>query len=180
MKRQIIIFVSLIFLTLAIALPANADTTGPSPTPVDYTLSYPGLLPDSPLYFLKALRDKLVAMFISNPVTASTFDIQESDKRIEAAFFLVTEEKKTLLAATTFSKGENYYSDALSKAMEAKTQGMNIAQVAPQLFLSNQKHLEMLDSIEQCAPADQRVLFVAEREKLLAFSRIVNKLQPSK
>src|ERR1700704_2037322 len=48
------------------------DSVTPAPNntsqTVDYTLPYPGLLPDSPLYFLKTFRDRLISFFISSPI----------------------------------------------------------------------------------------------------------------
>lgn len=176
MKVQIIIFVSIISLLFSPRAAVYAEVIGLSPAPVNYTLPYPGLLPDSPLYFLKVLRDKILAFFISDPVKLSSFDILQSDKHTEASYFLITRENKIQLAESTFSKGENYFSDAISKADEAKSQGMDVADIVPQLVLSNQKHIEILSDIEESIPKGDSKLFVQDRLRLMQFGKEANAL----
>jgi hypothetical protein len=180
MKRYIIIFVTLFCIIYFQNIKIYAQTTGPTPTPVAYALAYPGLLPDSPLYFFKAIRDRIEAFFISSPDALSSFDMQESDKRVESAYLLVSTENKVPLAESTFSKGENYFSDAINKAQQAKTQGMNIKDLSSQLFLSNQKHIEILHNIEQIIPKRDSTSFYQDEIRLLQFQKEVIKLQPIK
>src|SRR3989338_5370865 len=57
-----------------------------SPTPVilsDYTLPYPGLLPDHPLYNLKALRDKILLWFTKDEVKLVELNPLISHKKIK-------------------------------------------------------------------------------------------------
>src|SRR5258708_38682343 len=103
-----ITFVVAVYLTLATAYAQAAVTpTQPiSSTPIDYQLPYPGLLPDSPLYFLKMLRDNLTSFFLSKPLDKANFELLQSYKNIEASYLLVTQEAgKSGVAWQTFSQG---------------------------------------------------------------------------
>jgi len=180
MKSQIIIFVIFFILILSRPVIMHAETTGPTPTPVNYTLPYPGLLPDNPFYFLKALRDRILAFFISSPIDIATFDIQEADKRVLASYMLVTQENKVSLSESTFSKGENYFTDALSKTYQAKGQGINIQAISAKLLLSNQKHIEVLYEILGAIPKKQRYLFSPDLKRLQQFAKEITSLQIEK
>src|SRR5690242_14285884 len=70
--------------------PETRQPLAETPTPVtnDYTMPYPGLLPDSPLYSLKVFRDRVISFFISDPLKRSSFDLLQADKRLEGAYYL--------------------------------------------------------------------------------------------
>src|SRR5581483_4884765 len=88
---------------------------------VVYTMPYPGLLPDSPLYPLKAFRDKVVSVLISDPQKQAEFDLLQADKRLGAGIALLKKNKKDYkLAESTIDKGENYFGLAIDKTKEAK------------------------------------------------------------
>ena len=99
MKTIGTILASLIFFLIIVASPVYAQTesipipTGsitPSPTPVmiDYQLPYPGILPGSPLYSIKMLRDRIMEFFISDHVKKSNFYLLQADKRVASALML--------------------------------------------------------------------------------------------
>jgi len=124
--KQTILFVFFIILLMSIfALPLFADDTitTPTPTQVDYTLVYPGILPDNPLYIFKAIRDGLVRMFISDPKQKATFDLLQADKRLSASIMLQTKKGSEDTIVTTVSKAENYFSFAVGEASVARQQG---------------------------------------------------------
>lgn len=113
--------------------------------PVEYTLSYPGMLPDSPLYILKVIRDKIISLLISDPLKKAEFDLLQADKRLQAGVYLVDKDKsKTSLAISTISKGQNYFEEAISKAQEAKNQGKDANGMLERLITAGKKHQEVL------------------------------------
>ncbi len=129
----------------------------PSPTPVDYTLPYPGILPDNPLYFLKSLRDNIYSLMISDPLKKTEFDLLMANKRLQMGVFLLQESKSNaVLALSTISKGENYMTDALSKVQSAKSQGENTNDVIKSLNLATRKHEEVLHSLDHTIPLSQQ------------------------
>ena len=64
MKRIILLFGFLLFLVMVKGDYVFAQAT---PTPVDYNLPYPGILPDHPLYPLQKIRDWLLVTFTRDP-----------------------------------------------------------------------------------------------------------------
>jgi len=151
-----------------------------SPTPssvtVDYSMPYPGLLPDHPFYFLKAFRDRVLAFLISNPVKKADFDLLQSDKRIAASYLLVSQEKKIDLAQITFSKGENYFDETISQVRIAKQEGNDMRDFAHKLALANKKHEEILQSIKRDAPQQQQQ-FEGDEKRLDQFEKTVKALE---
>lgn len=148
MKQTTILFILIISI---IAVICSKQTFAATPTPtlvpmadVGYTLAYPGLLPDNPLYFLKVLRDRFVGFFISDPLKRSAFDLLQSDKRISAAFYVSQEAKvNEPLVISTISKGENYFSDAIAQLRVASQQGELTGAQVGQLQLAGEKYLAL-------------------------------------
>lgn len=110
---------------MTIASPSPVMTITPTP---DYVMPYPGLLPDSPLYIFKAIRDKVISIMIGDSLKKAQFDLLQSDKRIGASVILFEKGNKEqqILAISTVSKGQNYYEDAIQKLEEAKKQGAGV------------------------------------------------------
>ncbi|MBF8250036.1 MAG: LPXTG-motif cell wall anchor protein, partial [Candidatus Levybacteria bacterium] len=85
-----LIFLSSFSISFAKSDLAAAQTATPSSNQeVNYELPYPGLLPDSPLYFLRVTRDKLVSFLISDPLKKAEFDLLQADKRLNAGIYLL-------------------------------------------------------------------------------------------
>ncbi len=121
-----------------------------SPTPVDYQLPYPGMLPDNPLFFLKVFRDTLTSFVLSKPIDKVNFDLLQSDKNIQASYLLITQQQgKTLLAFQTFSQAQDYFGQAILQVQNAKKQGYSTKDLANKLSDANQKHEQILQVIAQ-------------------------------
>jgi hypothetical protein len=132
---------------------ASAQEDAPNVTSMDdYTLPYPGILPDNPLYILKTVRDRLVGMLISDPVKKSAFDLLQADKRLQSGIYLIDKSKNYLLAETTISKGENYFEDALSRISDAKKQGMDVNTIESNLANAAKKHQQVILGLLKKAP----------------------------
>ncbi len=159
-----------------ILLSPASSSAMPTPTPVDYTMPYPGLLPDHPLYFLKAFRDRVLAFLISNPIKKADFDLLQADKRVEASYLLVTQEKKMDLAQMTFSKGENYFEDSLSQVRIAKKEGIDMRDFVHKLVLANKKHQEILNNITKGSSSQQQK-FADNAKRLKQFEKTVKTLE---
>src|SRR3989344_2047169 len=110
-KFQIILAVLLLIFGMVDV--ARAEETGtPSvqateSSKIDYQLAYPGLLPDHPLYFLKAGRDQIISFFNSKPLKKAKFNLLQANKRVQAIFMLSRKgERKMNLVQLSFSKAE--------------------------------------------------------------------------
>src|SRR5260221_13808872 len=120
-------FFSILLVMFALPLSAQQQLSTPSAgmqeKTSDYTLPYPGILPDNPLYVFKAMRDRMVSWFITDPKNKATFDLLQADKRVAAAFAMSKERPVNgLLVVQTISKGENYFSEAISEMEVARRQ----------------------------------------------------------
>jgi len=125
-------------------------------TKIDYSLPYPGILPDHPLYFMKRFRDAVLEMVIIEPVRKSEFYILQGDKRLQMGIMLV-EQKKFSLAETTISKAEKYMEKAVLGLTTYKTSG---GVIVPYVIEHTQKalakHLEILQELLTQVPEAQK------------------------
>jgi hypothetical protein len=145
----------------------------------DYTLPFPGLLPDNPLYFLKTARDKVIGMLISDPRKKAEFDLLQADKRVEAANLLVQKDsKKYPLAETTLSKAENYIDEAILKIQEAHKIGIDTSDIESKVSKALHKHAMILVELEKSAPKDQKSNFSSLLKRVGKLEARVNKLFP--
>lgn len=122
----------------------------------EYQLPYPGILPDNPLYPVKALRDRLVNFLISDPLKKAEFNILQADKRLQAGVYLIDRSKKHDLAIDTISKGENYFADAIIKTLDSQKQGLPAGGILDKLKKSAVKHKKTITEIIKKAPADKK------------------------
>lgn len=133
---------------LTIASPSPAMTITPTP---DYLLPYPGILPDSPLYGFKTLRDKIVSTMIGDPLKKAEFDLLQADKRIGAALLLLKtgNKEKQLVALSTISKGQNYYEEAIEKLAEARKQGTGVTSIDTNMKRAGAAHIYLMQQAKK-------------------------------
>jgi len=172
MKKFTILIVSFIFFFSVVAsfaqeTPKEDTTSTPSSVKtIDYTLPYPGLLPDNPLYVLKAIRDRIVEILISDPIKKANFYLLTADKRLNEGVSLFNKgEKKYALAETTISKGENYFEKGISEIEKAKKQGIVTLDVSQRFHLASLKHIEIIKGLINKSRGDieQRLLLDEKR-----------------
>ncbi len=120
-----------------------------------YNLPYPGLLPDHPVYPIKAIRDRLVDFFTRDYIKKARLYLLYSDKRVNMALFLA-KKGKNKLAVSSFSKGEKYFQKILPLLETSKKQGVSPpSDLIDNLKLSNAKHGELLDQLLKTLPQGQ-------------------------
>lgn len=146
----------------------------------NYELPYHGLLPDSPIYFFRIIRDRIISFLISDPLKKAEFNLLQADKRLNAGIYLFNSakqnEKKIGLAISTISKAENYFHQALEKTKEAQKEGMEIQEMTRKLINSAKKHQEELDSLEKKSPQDFKTSFNSLRKRVSVFEIEANSL----
>jgi len=164
-----IFFVLLLFVFLPV-------TAFAKPT-VDYTLPYPGILPDNPLYVLKAARDQIIGFFISDPLKKSEYDLLQADKRLASGVSLIKEgSAKYNLSVTTISKGENYFNDAISKLAIAQKQGVDVKSFSSTMKTAVQKHIEVIRDLESQVSSQAKNGLISQEKRLVEFEKRVNSL----
>lgn len=143
----LIILSSFVFITTK-AFAKEEATQAAEIIQVEYELPYPGILPDNPLYYLKAIRDNLLKFFITDPLRKTEFDLLQSDKRLGAAKMLLAKGKNEL-SITTLSKSGNYFDDAISQIQIARKQGKDIKPLLDNLLNSSKKHQQVISEMEK-------------------------------
>lgn len=158
------------------SISSNPQGATKSAEKIEYALPYPGILPDNPLYFLKALRDRIIGFLITDQLKKAEFNLLTSDKRIYAAL-LLSEKGKDQMTVDTLSKSNNYFHNALSSTDEAKKVGKNADIVLHNLELSVQKHKEALLMIEKKIGKKFDAQLQYESGRLEGFEKNINEIK---
>jgi hypothetical protein len=190
MKRVLIVLFVFLFAVPNVSAQEELKiaTVTPAPTPeVNYTLPFPGLLPDSPLYALKATRDRVVSFFISDPVKKAEFDLLQADKRLQAGLFLLSKEKPDIpLAVSTISKGQNYFEAAVTttakakKDAAAKQSNTSVGDLPDKLYNAARKHHELLRNVSETIETDEQKEFTLLSKRAEGFLKTTEQLQKQK
>lgn len=138
MKKALIVFLFVFLLFANKTFAQDISTSSSNLSQVSYELPYPGILPNNPLYFLKAVRDNLIGFFITDSLKKSEYDLLQADKRLGSAKALL-DLGNVDLSITTLSKSGNYFDQAISKAEQAKREGENANDIFGKLILSSEK-----------------------------------------
>lgn len=130
----------------SVAAPARVYPAGEVVTVrVQYYLPYPGMLPDSPLYKVKAARDRVMLWLTVNEEKKAKRELLYADKRIGAAAALLDGGKPDL-AITTATKAEKYLESAVNRVKTLSSQGKDVKSVEMVLEKAIAKHREILES----------------------------------
>ena len=145
---------------------AQSASGSARPVSVQYDLPYPGLLPDNPLYYLKAIRDNFLKFFISDPLKKTQFDLLQANKRLGAARALLTKGKEDL-AITTLSKSGNYFDDAIAQIQVAKKKGQDVNPTLSEMLTAAKKHQEIIFDMQKGKKGDAllNLRFLQERAR---------------
>lgn len=122
---------------------AQYEEVSPSPA-VQYYLPYPGILPDNPLYKVKALRDKVRWWLTFDEGKKAERELLYADKRINAAIALI-EGGKVDLGVDTATKAEKYLEQAVYRTIKLKKIGQDMGSLMLTLEKASAKHAEILE-----------------------------------
>jgi hypothetical protein len=148
---------------------------------VQYELPYPGILPDHPLYFLKAMRDRLVSFLINDTQKRAEFNLLTADKRMYASVFLVQKDKDGL-AVSTISKGNNYFEEAVSQVILLKKSSKPTSDITHRLLTASQKHEELLEELKSEVDSEYEEQFAREEDRvkkhITELEKLLNQKKP--
>ena len=119
---------------------AHAETLN-SPTPVNivnYELPYPGILPGSPLYLFKNLRDKIEEIITTDNTKKSEFYLLQADKQLSAAL-LMHEKGDGEVADEMFSKSQENLENSIDCLIKSKNSNENMNNIPDRLKTSSIK-----------------------------------------
>lgn len=176
-------FVALIFprfafsQTITLPMPTVTIAQSPKPSPIDYQLPYPGILPGSPLYGLKLIRDRVSDLLTSSPLKKSNFYLLQADKRLSASLVLY-EKGETKLAEETLSRGINYLEKSFSKMEETKKTSENVSDVYLKIKSSLAKHLEEIEKLQKTAKGEEAGKLKEDYQRVLEIQNKVNSFKP--
>ena len=162
--------------TKSIPIPTGSLTPSPTPAMIDYQLPYPGILPGSPLYSLKMVRDRLLELFISDSLKKSNFYLLQADKRLGSSLMLF-EKGDRALAQTTLSKGLNYLDKALEKAIGAKNSTKDVGDIFARIKNSSIKQRQEIESLNKKSKEMQELL-KADYKKAQGIEKRAEQLNP--
>lgn len=141
----------------------NESPSSPSAI-ISYDLPYPGILPDSPFYKLKLLRDKIMVQLINSPEEKIRFYLRLADKGILASAILV-DKHNISLAQSTALKAENYVTilsrELYASPLEPSKELINTIKTA------SLKHQEVLTSLLPRVSEEEKKTF----ETVIDFSK---------
>lgn len=121
-----------------------STTSTPNDITIEYYMVYPGKIkPDSPLWFAKALRDKVQHTLTFNHMTQARLSLICADKRLLMAQELF-EKGKPDLGMSTLVKGEKYLSMAVEHAKESKSMDKSL-DFFEKAALASLKHREIIE-----------------------------------
>jgi len=119
-----------------------------------YYLAYPGkVLPDSPLWRIKAARDRVWLLLTTNKTKKIELLLLFSDKRLGASNILF-DKGKPEVAYSTLTKGEKYMEEASIEEEKIRKEGVDTTELVKRLANASLKHYEVIDAILATAPED--------------------------
>ena len=123
---------------------------------IDYNLPYPGsVLPDSPLWPVKALRDKLWLLVTTSDTKKAELLLLLADKRLASSKILF-QKGKAGIAFSTFTKAEKYLQLSANQIERGWKKGADEKSLTYKIVLAALKHREVADELVAIAPEDAR------------------------
>lgn len=118
-------------------------------------LPEPGLLSDSPFYFLKSWSEGIGTFFTFGDVAKAERFINLSEKRLAEAEALV-EKGKPEIAERAINRYQEHLNLALAKAEEAKTKGLDTDEVLAKVAEATLKHQAVLADVYEKVPVQAK------------------------
>lgn len=154
-KRFLAIFLALFLIALPGFYSVHSQSISVNQEKVVYTLPYPGILPDHPLYAVKIIRDRILDVMTRDTMKKAQLYLLLSDKRAAMVPFLI-QKGKDKLAVGTLDEGEKYFSQIPRLVETSKKQGVSpTADLVHKLKLANVKHREIVETLLKEVPQGQ-------------------------
>jgi len=115
----------------------------------------PGLLPDSPFYFVKSWSEGIGTFFTFGDVAKAERFLNLSEKRLAEADALVAKGKPEA-AEGAIGRYQEHLGRALTKAEEAKTKGFDTDEVLAKVAETTLKHQAVLADVYEKVPTQAK------------------------
>ncbi len=157
--KKIVLITILLFLLLSSGIQVSAQ---------EADLPSPGLLPDSPFYFLEIIAEEIGTFFTFGDLKKAERHAALAAERLAEAQ-VIAGKGKPELTEKTLARYENQLEKSMARAEKAQTKGENIEKVMEVLARVGQatsKHLEVLAEVyekvpEQAKPAIENAMKVS-------------------
>lgn len=182
MKRKVLVVVPILVLAFSIlfisvfrtaavryeiggpALTYQPEFMGDNRKNIDYQLAYPGkVLPDSPLWPLKAMRDKIWLWTTTDTSRQAELKLLFADKRLGSAEKLFIGGKAEI-GLTTLSKAEKYLEEASEQENRNRMEGGDTLSFLVNLANASLKHYQVIEGIIRIAPEEARPTIIKFQE----------------
>lgn len=131
---------------------------------IEYYLAYPGkVLPDSPLWPVKALRDKVWLFLTTNTSRKAELKLLFADKRLGSAELLFKKGKPEI-GFTTLTKAEKYLEEAVRQEQENRKEGVDTTEFLQRLAYASLKHYQVIENILPLSPDDAKPLIIRTQD----------------
>jgi hypothetical protein len=127
---------------------------------VDYSLPFPGgVLPDSPFWFIKVVRDKLWLLITTDTSRRADLQLLFADKRLGSAKILF-EKNNPALGVATLEKAERYLDGASESEKQIREKRDDTKDLLDRLTRASLKHYEVMNLMYDSAPDEARPLII--------------------
>ncbi len=131
---------------------------------IEYYLPYPGkILPDNPLWPLKALRDRLWLLINTNPMREAELMLLFADKRLGSSVTLF-ENGNFDDGFSSFTKAEKYLEEASIKEESNRMAGEQTTEFLIKIATASLKHYELGSYILRRSPDDAKPSIIKTQE----------------
>jgi hypothetical protein len=131
---------------------------------VDYCLANPGtVLPDSPLWFIKAGRDQVWLTLTTNPSRQAELLLLFADKRLASSRSLI-QRGNTQLGFSTLAKAENYLQRSYEKELTNRKTGLDTREFLQRLVLASLEHYEQIENLKLIVPDDVKPILIRTQD----------------
>ena len=121
---------------------------------VNYYLPYPGrILPDSPFWPLKAMRDRVWLWVTTNPTRKVELKLLFADKRIGSSKILFRKGKMEK-GLSILAKAEKYLEEASLDEEKIRKEGFDTTDVLIRISNSSLKHYQVMQEIINMVPCE--------------------------
>ena len=132
----------------------DTEASGEGGVKIDYALPYPGrVLPDSPLWPLKAIRDRVWLFITTNSTREAELKLLFADKRLGMAQILF-EKGEIEKGFSTLTKAEKYLEQAKWQEKQNRDKGIDTSIFLEQLAKASLKHFQVMEQLVVNVPEE--------------------------
>lgn len=153
-KKVIAIFLVLVFLFTGVAYGQTND------------LPDPGMLPDSPFYFLKSLSENIGTIFTFGDNAKAGRFLNLSEKRLSEAKALA-DKGNTEMAERAIERYQEQVENALSRAERARERGEDTDDILTRVSEATLRHQETLADVYEKVPEEAKPAIKRAMEKTM-------------